>query len=72
MPGRNWDEIPQETWEDIRIHFEEAGDIYLEFNYVGRNNVHYQYPPEQIDFEDFLDIYDEAKELDQEFEITSG
>jgi len=73
MAGRSWDEIPQESWENIEFYIsEDTGQWHVEFDYIGRNHHHYHYPREEIDWEDFLDIYDEAAELDQEIEIEYG
>lgn len=69
MPGRNWSEIPQESWENINVQISEDDRWFLEFDYIGRNRVHYHYPREEIEWEDFLDIYDQAIELNQEVEV---
>jgi Protein of unknown function, DUF600 len=72
MAGRHWSEIDQDTWEDISIYITEEGNFSVEFDYVGLNGVEYHYPREEIDFEEFLEIYDEAIELDQEIEVEYG
>ena len=69
MAGRSWEEIPQGSWEDITLRVDEAGQWHVQFDYVGDNNVKYPYPEEDITWDQFLDIYDEAAALDQEIEI---
>jgi hypothetical protein len=69
MAGRHWDEIPQESWEDLTLRVDEAGQWHVEFDYVGDNGIEYHYPEEPISWDEFLDIYDMAAELDQELEI---
>jgi hypothetical protein len=71
MAGRSWDEIPQESWDDIRLHVHEDGEWSLSFTYTGANGVEYSYPEEWISWEDFLNVYDEAGALDQEIEIIA-
>jgi hypothetical protein len=71
MAGRSWDEIPQESWEDIKLRVDEAGEWHLRFNYIGANGIEYEYPEESISLDDFLDIYDEAAYLDQELEVEA-
>jgi hypothetical protein len=71
MAGRSWDEIPQESWDDISLHVHEDGEWSLSFTYVGDNGVTYDYPEEDITWDDFLDIYDMAGDLDQEIEIVA-
>jgi hypothetical protein len=69
MAGRSWDEIPQESWEDITLYVNQEGQWHVEFDYIGANGVEYHYPREAISWEDFLSIYDEAYYLDQELEV---
>jgi len=69
MAGREWDDIPQEDWENIVLHVDDAGQWSVEFDYTGRNGVDYHYPQENITWDQFLDIYDQAEALDQELEI---
>ena len=73
MAGRHWSEIDQESWDNIEIYIsEDTGQFSVEFDYTGRNNQDYHYPREKISFDDFLDIYDEAIELDQDVEVGYG
>lgn len=69
MAGRSWDEIDQDSWEDITLRVDEDGQWHVEFDYTGLNGVEYHYPEEPITWEDFLEIYDEAEALGQELEI---
>jgi Protein of unknown function, DUF600 len=69
MAGRSWEDIPQESWEDITLRVDDSGQWHVEFDYTGANGVEYHYPEEQITWDQFLDIYDEAAALDQEIEI---
>lgn len=69
MAGRSWDEIPQDSWEDITLHVNEDGQWSVEFDYTGLNNIDYHYPRTDITWDEFLDIYDQAADLDQELEI---
>lgn len=69
MAGREWEDIPQDSWENIVLHVDDAGQWSVEFDYEGRNGQTYHYPQEDITWDQFLDIYDEAAALDQELEI---
>jgi hypothetical protein len=69
LAGRSWDEIPQESWEDITLRVDEEGQWHVQFDYIGLNGQEYHYPEERISWDQFLDIYDEAAALDQEIEI---
>lgn len=69
MPGRNWSEIPQESWYNVNVQISEDDRWFLKFDYIGRNHIHYHYPREEIEWEDFIDIYDQSIELDQEVEV---
>ena len=69
MAGRSWEEIPQESWENITLRVNDEGDWFVRFGYEGRNGIHYDYPEEAITFDEFLYIYDLAGDLDQGLEI---
>lgn len=71
MAGRSWDEIPQDSWTDISLHVHDDGEWSLAFSYTGANGVEYDYPEEDITWDEFLDIYDMAGDLDQEIEIVA-
>lgn len=71
MAGRSWDEIPQSEWRDITLHVHDDGGWSVRFDYIGANNQRYQYPEEEITYDDFLSIYDEAGTLDQTLTIES-
>jgi hypothetical protein len=71
MAGRSWDEIPQDSWKDISLHVHDDGEWSVKFNYTGANGVEYSYPEEDITWDEFLDIYDMAGDLDQEIEIVA-
>ena len=71
MAGRSWDEIPQESWDDIVLHVNDDGEWSVSFSYTGRNGVEYEHPEEHITWDEFLYIYDMAGDLDQEIEIWS-
>jgi hypothetical protein len=69
LPQRDWEDIPQESWENIVLRVDDEGQWHVRFDYEGRNGVEYSYDEEAISWDDFLAIYDEAAELDQELEI---
>jgi hypothetical protein len=69
LPQRDWEEIPQESWDNIVLRIDDEAQWHVRFNYVGANGVEYEYPEEPITWDDFYAIYDEAAELDQELEI---
>lgn len=70
--GRDWDEIPMSTWDNAQLKIHEDGTFGVEFDYTGFNNRRYHHPEQQIEFEDFLDIYDELQFWDVEFEVEYG
>ena len=67
--GRNWDEIPTITWEDPVLHIHKDGTFGIEFDYIGFNGHRYHFPEKEVDFGEWLDIYDELKALHIEFEV---
>ncbi len=70
--GRSWDEIPVSTWDNAELHIDPSGSFFVEFDYTGFNYHTYHYPRTEIEFEDFLDIYDELVFWDVEFEVSYG
>lgn len=72
MAGRSWEEIPQDSWKNIIIRVDEADQWHVRFDYEARNGRTYTYPEEEITFDQFIDIYDMAGELDQEIEIEGS
>jgi hypothetical protein len=70
MP-RDWDDIPQESWDDITLYVNDSGQWHVEFDYTGRNGVEYHYPRTPISYDHFIDIYEMAADLDQELNIES-
>jgi hypothetical protein len=65
----DWGDIPQESWDDIVLHVSEEGQWSVEFDYTDEMGVTHHYDAEEISWDQFLDIYDMAGELDQEIEI---
>ena len=65
----DWGDIPQEDWSDIVLHVSEEGQWSVEFDYTDEFGNEYHYDQEDISWDQFLDIYDMAAELDQEVEI---
>jgi hypothetical protein len=72
MAGRSWEEIPQQSWENIVLQPQRGGTWRVEFDYVAASGRTYHYPRETITYSDFYDIYDEAAVLDQELEIEDS
>lgn len=70
--GRDWEDIPSTTWENVELHIDRDGTFSIEFDYIGFNYHHYHMPAQEIEFEEFLDVYDEMQSLDIEFEVTYG
>lgn len=64
-----WEDIPQSEWDDITLRVDDEGEWHLRFDYENEygDTVHFQ--ETDISFDEFLAIYDEAAELDQELEI---
>jgi hypothetical protein len=69
MAGPSWDEIPQEEWENIVLRVDDEAQWHVRFDYTDQYGTTIHYPEESITFDDFLDIYDVAGDLDQELEI---
>ncbi len=70
--GRDWDEIPVSTWDNAELHISPEGTFSVEFDYTGFNYHTYHFPETEIEFEDFLDIYDELQFWDIEFDVEYG
>lgn len=67
--GDNWEDIYQEDWENIHILITKGGDFFLDFDYIDESGFQWHYGPEHISTGDFFDIYDAAKDLEQDIEI---
>jgi hypothetical protein len=59
MARRNWEDIPESTWDEPKFHFHEDDRIELEIDYTGFNGRQYHDPPTVIDFDQFLNIYEQ-------------
>lgn len=68
----DWGDIPQESWDNIELRVDDDGNWHVEFDYTDEMGVEHHYDEEEISWDQFIDIYDEAAELDQEIEIVYG
>lgn len=67
--GPDWEDIPQSDWDEIVLRVDDEGTWHVRFEYEGPGGETISYPEEEITWDEFLDIYDEAAALDQELEI---
>jgi hypothetical protein len=68
-PEDAWEEIDQADWEEIVLRVDDEGTWHLRFEYENEFGDTVGYSEEEITWDEFLDIYDEAADLDQELEI---
>jgi hypothetical protein len=64
-----WYEVDQSEWNDIVLRVDDEGEWHLRYQWTDENGDVHEYRETDISFDDFLSIYDEAYELDQELEI---
>lgn len=65
----DWDELPQSEWENIVLRVDDEGTWHVRYDYQDEYGNDRTLDEQQITWDDFLAIYDEAAFLDQELEI---
>jgi hypothetical protein len=64
----DWNDIDQEDWEDIVLRVDDEGQWHVRYEWDDDTG-HHILEEQEISWDEFLDIYDEAAALDQELEI---
>jgi hypothetical protein len=65
----DWQDIPVSDWEDIHFRVTEDAEWYVQFDYYDDQGFQWHYEEEEITYDEFLDLYDEAMDEGKDVEI---
>jgi len=69
MAENDWEEIPQDEWENIVLRVDDDAQWHVRFDYEDATGTTIHYPEEPISWDDFYAIYEMAADLEQELEV---